>query len=261
MAKPSKLPAWDTTEVNSVEPDTTHQDEGWLAPGGVPEKPPFQTFNHWMNAVWKWIKEFNKQGIVEWDGVTTYDINNTTKGSNGIIYRSLQNANTNNDPVSSPTWWRDELALKAPLASPVFTGTPKKDTFDMYHRDNILGIVSQTLGVPTGAIIEEGENANGRWIRFADGTQINTVVQNITTNGTLPQSNVWTFPKSFQSATPRISHSNKVVTSSDAIASGVQCGIRGLSSSSVTITTDDLAGLLTTQAVDGFFIAIGRWYA
>ena len=107
MAKPSKLPAWDTTEVNSVEPDTTHQDEGWLAPGGIPEKPPFQTFNHWMNAVWKWIKEFNRQGIVEWDGTTTYDINDVSKGSDGRIYMSLITANTNQDPTLNPTKWID----------------------------------------------------------------------------------------------------------------------------------------------------------
>lgn len=36
----------------------------------------------------------------------------------------------------------------------------------------ILGTVSQSGGVPTGAIIERGSNANGEYVRFADGTQI-----------------------------------------------------------------------------------------
>lgn len=36
----------------------------------------------------------------------------------------------------------------------------------------ILGTVSQSSGVPTGAIIERGSNANGEYVRFADGTQI-----------------------------------------------------------------------------------------
>lgn len=36
----------------------------------------------------------------------------------------------------------------------------------------ILGTVSQSSGVPTGAIIERGSNANGEYARFADGTQI-----------------------------------------------------------------------------------------
>ncbi|WP_312834490.1 hypothetical protein [Comamonas sp.] len=36
----------------------------------------------------------------------------------------------------------------------------------------IVGTVSQSGGVPTGAIIQRGSNANGEFIRFADGTQI-----------------------------------------------------------------------------------------
>ncbi|MGR3463615.1 hypothetical protein [Limimaricola sp.] len=40
--------------------------------------------------------------------------------------------------------------------------------------DNIVGPVSQSGGVPTGAIIERGSNSNGEFVRFADGTQICT---------------------------------------------------------------------------------------
>jgi hypothetical protein len=42
---------------------------------------------------------------------------------------------------------------------------------DVYGRSNILGTVSQSAGVPTGAIIQRGSNANGQFTRFADGTQ------------------------------------------------------------------------------------------
>ncbi|MFV3287061.1 hypothetical protein ACNFCI_23930, partial [Pseudomonas sp. NY15356] len=37
---------------------------------------------------------------------------------------------------------------------------------------DIVGTVSQSGGIPTGAIIERGSNANGEYIRFADGSQI-----------------------------------------------------------------------------------------
>ncbi|MEB3840457.1 phage tail protein [Pseudomonas guariconensis] len=37
---------------------------------------------------------------------------------------------------------------------------------------DIVGTVSQSGGVPTGAIIERGSNSNGEYVRFADGTQI-----------------------------------------------------------------------------------------
>ena len=46
---------------------------------------------------------------------------------------------------------------------------------DLYGRDSILGTVSETAGVPTGAIIESGSNSDGYWSQFADGTQIETV--------------------------------------------------------------------------------------
>ena len=38
----------------------------------------------------------------------------------------------------------------------------------LFGRNNILGTVSQTAGVPTGAIVERGSNANGEFVRFAD---------------------------------------------------------------------------------------------
>ncbi len=44
----------------------------------------------------------------------------------------------------------------------------------LYRRANILGTVGQTGGVPTGAVIESGSNANGQFVRFADGLQICT---------------------------------------------------------------------------------------
>ncbi|MFK0092869.1 hypothetical protein [Pseudomonas sp. NPDC090592] len=41
-----------------------------------------------------------------------------------------------------------------------------------FNRANILGAVGQSAGVPTGAIIQRGSNANGEYVRYADGTQI-----------------------------------------------------------------------------------------
>ena len=42
----------------------------------------------------------------------------------------------------------------------------------LYSRDSILGTVSQSAGIPTGAIIERGSNANGRFTKYADGTVV-----------------------------------------------------------------------------------------
>ncbi|WP_433739835.1 phage tail protein [Pseudomonas putida] len=41
-----------------------------------------------------------------------------------------------------------------------------------YGKSNAVGTTSQSGGVPSGAIIERGNNSNGDYVRYADGTQI-----------------------------------------------------------------------------------------
>ena len=113
-----------------------------------------------------------------------------------------------------------QLDLKAPLASPSFTGTPTGITkehvglgnvdntsdankpvstaqaaaiAERYGKNNVLGPVSQSAGVPTGAVIERGSNANGEYLRFADGTQICAVFSSFTEAAEV----VWTYPAVF----------------------------------------------------------------
>ena len=83
---------------------------------------------------------------------------------------------------------------------------------DGYLKGTILGTVSKgTNGVPTGGVIERGSNANGDYVRFADGTQICTS-PDIPTGpisnqaGALWQSNhlAWTFPAAFAAGLPPI---------------------------------------------------------
>lgn len=64
----------------------------------------------------------------------------------------------------------------------------------VYSQDSILGSVSQSGGVPTGAIIERGSNANGEYVRYADGTQRCRFLQGGTGRVT------WTFPAPFIAA-------------------------------------------------------------
>ncbi|MCA6933559.1 DUF2793 domain-containing protein [Pseudomonas aeruginosa] len=64
---------------------------------------------------------------------------------------------------------------------------------------DILGTVSQAGGVPTGAIYEGGSNANGSYVRLADGTQI---CSSSLLTFTAEASSVgarWTFPANFVS--------------------------------------------------------------
>jgi hypothetical protein len=68
----------------------------------------------------------------------------------------------------------------------------------------ILGTVSQSGGIPTGAIVERGSNANGEYVKFADGTMIctnsNFAIGDRTTAITplyTTSSLTWTFPAAF----------------------------------------------------------------
>ena len=53
-----------------------------------------------------------------------------------------------------------------------FTQEPTVTGEDIYYQGNILGTVSQSGGTPTGAVIERGSNANGEYVKFADGTML-----------------------------------------------------------------------------------------
>ena len=76
--------------------------------------------------------------------------------------------------AASDTWGRVRISYYTPRAwiQGGVTGNGTGWTAELYHTGNILGPVSQYGGIPTGAIIERGSNANGEYVRFADGTQM-----------------------------------------------------------------------------------------
>ena len=79
---------------------------------------------------------------------------------------------------------------------------------EIANQGSILGAVSQSGGVPTGRVIERGTNANGEYVRFADGTQICTRTNLSAANantalGSLFRSSAnvtWTYPAAFAAA-------------------------------------------------------------
>ncbi|WP_062762135.1 DUF2793 domain-containing protein [Falsirhodobacter sp. alg1] len=58
----------------------------------------------------------------------------------------------------------------------------------LYGSRNLLGTVAQSSGVPTGSAMERGSNANGDYVRFADGTQICTRICSVNVATTAVQS-------------------------------------------------------------------------
>lgn len=64
-----------------------------------------------------------------------------------------------------------------------------------YGPGNLLGTVSQSGGVPTGAVIERGSNANGEYVKFADGTMICQSDVQVDVTDVAPQ--LFTLPANF----------------------------------------------------------------
>lgn len=110
----------------------------------------------------------------------------------------------------------------------------------LYSRDSILGTVSQSGGVPTGAIIESGSNANGKYVKFADGTMI--CRKAIAYNATSPTS----WPASFVDVDYETQATNDTTAPSTTVVFGR--------------TTSGISWVTNATANDINLTAIGRWY-
>jgi hypothetical protein len=138
-----------------------------------------------------------------------------------------------------------------------------------FRRGNILGAVSQSGGVPTGAVIERGSNANGTFVRFADGTLICT--QSIDLGSRLAfgsgtyadpyrtNATTWTFPAAFAAApvlqiTPLV---NSTVGTQKA-HTGVAQSVSATAATGVQAVA--CAGVATDLDVTAHLVAIGRWF-
>lgn len=133
----------------------------------------------------------------------------------------------------------------------------------MVDTHNILGTVSQSAGTPTGAIIERGTNANGDYMRWADGTQI-CLHASAVSNRVAGSANLidWTFPAAFVPAhipllfaVPRSFNTDENV---EQAARYLRAAARGISNNAarfclVNSHSATVNGGLTLQA-------IGRWF-
>jgi hypothetical protein len=126
---------------------------------------------------------------------------------------------------------------------------------------DILGTVSQSSGVPTGSLFEAGSNANGNYIRSADGLQICWLYQSsvsISSNsavGSVFRDNAavgqWTFPATF------VSGSNPV--GSFTINSSFIWGIAG-ATTTTTMARSIMSAASFVGSVGAQNLAVGRWF-
>lgn len=62
MPRPSALPEWASSPASGdiLEPSAGRKASGWVRVNGVPEKPPYQTFNWYQERVYRWIQWFDE---------------------------------------------------------------------------------------------------------------------------------------------------------------------------------------------------------
>lgn len=135
-------------------------------------------------------------------------------------------------------------------------------TAPLYGRDSVVGTVSQSGGVPTGALVEYGSNANGEFWRYVGGMQVCQHYITMTSSGNSSLiSSAWTFPADY-SGTPNVQATLGFFGNYP--APGAREGLVGVASTSNQQTTVRIYSNGAWGASDAFGIhitAIGRWHA
>lgn len=164
-----------------------------------------------------------------------------------------------------------QAAARVLASPPSADGLPTYRALDMLHmpsavRDaiaslksgakaDILGTVAQSGGVPTGAIMEAGSNANGYYFRFANGLQLCyrlVGLSNIPT-GVSIQSGTMTFPAQFYGPPLTFIHVN-----CEYPFSVTQNSEPGVSFASFVYSIRN--GHFADLGVYHGYMAIGRWF-
>ena len=136
---------------------------------------------------------------------------------------------------------------------------------------DMVGTVAQSAGVPTGAIIERGSNANGEYVRFADGTQICRLTEAVFTYSTTASlAFSWSFPAAF-SAAPSVQPAlvspyqfNGTALSSAVLLDGgpIACVLRTVTgtAASLNISRAGSNNWISSDTLKAELFAFGRWY-
>lgn len=138
----------------------------------------------------------------------------------------------------------------------------------IYSQATLLGGVSESAGVPTGALIERGSNANGEYVRFADGLQIcqHTLTLAYASIARLELS--WTFPAEFDGTSLIDIRGLKLTGNVNATCTPDLTELTDIHSGTLTrlactVTMRRVAGLTNFDPADTLDVpvmAIGRWF-
>lgn len=230
--------------------------------GGVPYTLPVKTVN--SNTSLTLVSNYTgpTQSGAAWSAVPRVALNMVTAALVAQSAEALRGLNYDKQNWQSIFSGTGNVTVKLPDGSE-WTG-PAWNSFKSAARADILGSVSQSGGVPTGAIIEKGSNSNGEYTKFADGTLICRRVittADVNTNMNVPDNlggyrggqTLIAFPATF---------SGQPVGCGDVVNNpdGARCNVTAGNTSvwTVGLHTINSGNVGTTYAIN--LLAIGRWF-
>ncbi|MFK9081942.1 hypothetical protein [Pseudomonas neuropathica] len=131
-----------------------------------------------------------------------------------------------------------------------------------YKKNNVVGAVSQTSGVPTGAIIEQGTNANGSWTKFADGTMICSGFKDLGSQAFPAIGNLF-YTGAFSGIAFPLIFVGLPKVNIGIISSGGLCWVSQGSTFATTSATSGfyvLSPAANSNGLTATYMAIGRWF-
>lgn len=170
-------------------------------------------------------------------------------GSN-LWHFQYDNANASQMLVSHPN---------ARCAVRIQDGGVWDDWQEIYAQHTAVGTVTQSNGAPTGALIERGSNANGEYVRYADGTQIcwttgGPYIDVNTAAGAVFKSSVigsWIFPASF------LSVATITITAS---AQSDDRWVNAFAFNTASAVVNHFGYAQSSNLVGTRLMAVGRWF-
>lgn len=208
----------------------------------------------------------------DWDGITRTGYyrppsdGNATGAPTTSSTLMLHHLQLNSTGYAAQTCWRttgtEVYVYTRHRAVATWTGWQR-----LYHASSILGTVSQTAGVPTGAVIEAGSvSGQGFFTKWADGTLEQWWRgSEITTNtavGAIFRSDweEWVFPVPFVGAVGSISYTPGAVRTNDPV--GAPWATADARDDAITLTGafGMLYGPTITSKGRILHRAIGRWF-
>lgn len=164
--------------------------------------------------------------------------------------------------TSGSTMWTTPLTLQARGLLDDATPAAMRTTLGLGAAAvaNITGTVSQVSGIPTGAVIESGTNANGFYIKWADGTMMcrhisgSTITNNAGAGGVYYSGAVtFPFPVVFAGNTPCVSLG--ALTANNYFCSAAVEG-----PTNTTAVTTRLISYIPNATGYLCYTAFGRWF-